>query len=336
MTLDHLKSLPMRMRPYWIMALFSIAIGAKGTNAAPSPVDSTAARLGVRLAELETELQGLQGTLEELQHQIQGMKEHQERQNVDAETRFKNLEDRLEHLHKSSASKKSEKSEPSSTSSPKKTAEKSPPSAQKEEVSPTESPSTERTFNDQLQDQASDRPKNLRPPSSTAPSASKPLKDHKDKGKDEHAILEDFETPKSSPKTPQDLFKSAKMAFEQGDYKASEEIFQRLIQKHPQDKIIPQAKYYLGSIYYIQEDFTQASLALVQAYKADPKGAKAQECLLKLALSLKQLSKKAEACKALDKLYQAFPKMNLPVKKQADQLRKKLHCSSGVKETTPS
>ena len=72
--------------------------------------------------------------------------------------------------------------------------------------------------------------------------------------------------------------------------------------------------------------FDKAAINYLKGYKQSPKGIKASDSLLKLALSLGELKKGQEACSILDKLEAEFPNRPATSIKRAKEARIKFAC----------
>lgn len=112
----------------------------------------------------------------------------------------------------------------------------------------------------------------------------------------------------------------------QADYDSAEKAFRDFIDKNPKDKLIDNAKYWLGETMYVRGRFNESAVEFAEAYQSNPKGTKAPDSLLKLALSLENLDKKPDACTTLNELRKSFPKASASVRGRADEARAKLKC----------
>ena len=71
---------------------------------------------------------------------------------------------------------------------------------------------------------------------------------------------------------------------------------------------------------------SKAAEVFLQGYEKDPKGGKAPDSLLKLAMSLGQLGQNKEACAAIDKLFIDFPQANSSLKRTAVRQQRQMNC----------
>lgn len=135
---------------------------------------------------------------------------------------------------------------------------------------------------------------------SVSPSASEPVSRTSSSSKHE-------EEP-SSPSSSKDAYEKARNLLEQGDYKAAEHAFSSFVISHPKDEQAGAAQYWYGVTFFARGDYEKAATAFAKGYKNYPKSPKAPDMLLKLAKSLGELDRNADACTALDQLTSEYPK----------------------------
>ncbi|MBK8907375.1 MAG: tol-pal system protein YbgF [Rhodospirillales bacterium] len=112
----------------------------------------------------------------------------------------------------------------------------------------------------------------------------------------------------------------------QTNYAAAETAFKSFLERHPDDELANNASYWLGETYYVRKDYVKAAETFLDAYQQHKSGPKAPDALLKLAMSLGQLGKKAEACTTLGELNRAFPQASERVKSKAREEGSRLEC----------
>ncbi|MBM3518439.1 MAG: tol-pal system protein YbgF [Alphaproteobacteria bacterium] len=111
-----------------------------------------------------------------------------------------------------------------------------------------------------------------------------------------------------------------------GDYDAAQRALQAFITAHPDDPLSGNAQYWLGETHYVREDFASAAAAFLAGYQRFPDGDKAPDNLLKLAMTLGTLGQKADACATLDQLAQRHPTAAETLRQRADRERATLAC----------
>ena len=106
------------------------------------------------------------------------------------------------------------------------------------------------------------------------------------------------------------IYHSAKQAFDQGNYEAAREKFQKLIKKYPQSKNADNAQFWIGEIYYHEKWYEKAILEYQKVIENYPKGNKVQASLLKQGFSFFNLGDKANARLIFTELIKKYPKSN--------------------------
>jgi tol-pal system protein YbgF len=159
----------------------------------------------------------------------------------------------------------------------------------------------------------------------TAPAPAKPLPTTGDGSHTLGTIPANKDVPKAD--NPQQQYEDAFALLRQNKYEDAINAFNNFLQKNPQHELGSNAYYWLGEAYYTQNNFEKASVQFARGYQTFPKGNKAADSLLKLAMSLEQMGKKPESCTTLEKLGRDFPALKGPIRKKADEMKKNLKCS---------
>ena len=107
----------------------------------------------------------------------------------------------------------------------------------------------------------------------------------------------------------------------------AEQALRAFIDRHPDEDLTSNARYWLGETYYVRGDHTQAAEAFLNAYRLDRDGPKAADSLLKLSMSLGNLGKNREACATLDELRRAKGKASASILDRANAERERLGCT---------
>ena len=121
-------------------------------------------------------------------------------------------------------------------------------------------------------------------------------------------------------------YNSAIGQLRQANYQAAEDAFRSFLQQHPSSGLAGNAQYWLGESYYVRGRYADAAVAFAEGYKRYPKGAKASDTLLKLAMALGRANQKQNACIALAQLDHDFPHAASPIKGQAAAEKKRFGC----------
>jgi tol-pal system protein YbgF len=112
----------------------------------------------------------------------------------------------------------------------------------------------------------------------------------------------------------------------QADYPAAETAFKAFIEQHPRDALTASAQFWVGETYYRRGKYIEAAAAFAEGYKRYPKGPKAADELLKMAMSLARANQKQNACVALAQLDKDFPSPSAPIRDHAAAEKKRLGC----------
>ncbi len=106
----------------------------------------------------------------------------------------------------------------------------------------------------------------------------------------------------------------------------AEKKFANFLKNYPNSALSSNAYFWYGESFFRRNIFNKAAINYLKGYKQSPKGAKAYDSLLKLALSLGELKKIQEACSILDKLEIEFPNRSATSVKRAKDTRIKFAC----------
>ncbi len=126
--------------------------------------------------------------------------------------------------------------------------------------------------------------------------------------------------------TPEAQYKSAFGLLSQANYGEAELALRAFVDQHPDDPLAGNAKYWLGETYYVRQDFQQAAITFAEAYQRYPDNSKAPDNLLKLGMSLSALGSKPDACGTFAELLKRYPNAAVTVQQRAKQERQRLGC----------
>lgn len=119
-----------------------------------------------------------------------------------------------------------------------------------------------------------------------------------------------------------DQYNEALALHDKGSYKRAEKVFGEFIKAHPNDPLVSKAMFWKADSCLKQKNYKDAKILLVNAYKKNPKGPKAPDCLLKLGEILAIQGKKEDARTAWKKLKLDFPHMTSELKAELASLQK--------------
>jgi len=106
------------------------------------------------------------------------------------------------------------------------------------------------------------------------------------------------------------IYQSAKQAYDQGNFEAAREGFNKLITQYPTSKNADNAQFWIGEIYYHEKWYEKAILEYQKVIEIYPKGNKVQASLLKQGFAFLNLGDKSNARLILSELIKKYPKSN--------------------------
>lgn len=137
--------------------------------------------------------------------------------------------------------------------------------------------------------------------------------------------------------TPEALYEEAFASLGRSDYTRAERLFQAFIGEYPDHRLGGNARYWLSETYFARGSerpqgeakkrlLEQAAVGFAEGYQTQPRGPKAADNLLKLAMTLGALDRSEDACNALSQLSEQFPDLRGLLARQAERQRSKLGC----------
>jgi tol-pal system protein YbgF len=106
------------------------------------------------------------------------------------------------------------------------------------------------------------------------------------------------------------IYRTAKLAFDQGDSDAARKKFEELIQRFPNSERADNAQFWIGEIYYREKWYEKAILEYQKVIEKYPKGNKVPASLLKQGLAFSNLGDKSNSRLILEELIKKYPKSN--------------------------
>jgi tol-pal system protein YbgF len=128
------------------------------------------------------------------------------------------------------------------------------------------------------------------------------------------------------PKSEKQHYDLALVALKDNNLDHAEKKFAEFIEKYPKSTMLGNAYFWYGEVFFKRNNFEKAAINYLKCYKQFPKGAKAPDALLKLALSLGEMKKIKEACAMLTKLDQEFKDRAASSIKRTKDARNKYGC----------
>jgi tol-pal system protein YbgF len=126
--------------------------------------------------------------------------------------------------------------------------------------------------------------------------------------------------------TPDEQYQYAFGLLRQANYVEAEQALRAFIERNPTSPLAGNAQYWLGETYYVRGDYQNAAVAFAEGYQKYPDSGKAPDNLLKLGMSLGEIGAKNDACTALSQLDKQFPGAPANIKERAARERQRLGC----------
>jgi tol-pal system protein YbgF len=112
------------------------------------------------------------------------------------------------------------------------------------------------------------------------------------------------------PLSEDEVYRSAKQAFDQGNFEAARMGFQEFIKRYPSSKNADNAQFWIGEIYYSEKWYEKAILEYQNVIEKYPTGNKVPAALLKQGLAFANIGDKPNAKLILEELRRKYPDSN--------------------------
>ncbi len=129
------------------------------------------------------------------------------------------------------------------------------------------------------------------------------------------------------PGTPKEQYDFAYKLVRQGDYAQAETAFREFGQLHPNNPLAGNARYWLGETYYVRQDYVQAADVFIGVVTGHPKSPKRPHSMLKLGMSLLAMGQKSEGCATLSELLDSYTEGADATRMRAVAEREQAGCS---------
>jgi tol-pal system protein YbgF len=126
--------------------------------------------------------------------------------------------------------------------------------------------------------------------------------------------------------TPRDEYDMAYGYVLHKDYALAEQAFSDFLRKYPDEKLVPEARYWLGESLFQRQRYRDAAESFLAVSTKYEHSGKAPEALLRLGQSLAALNQKEAACATLAEVERKFPRAPASVKRGVAQELKRTHC----------
>jgi len=126
--------------------------------------------------------------------------------------------------------------------------------------------------------------------------------------------------------TPKDEYDMAYGYVLHKDYALAEQAFRDFLRKYPDERLAPEAQYWLGESLFQRQRYRDAAENFLAVSTKYEHSGKAPDALLRLGQSLAGLNQKEAACATLAEVGRKFPRASASVKRGVVQEQKRVHC----------
>ncbi|MBI3702992.1 MAG: tol-pal system protein YbgF [Rhizobiales bacterium] len=126
--------------------------------------------------------------------------------------------------------------------------------------------------------------------------------------------------------SPQDEYDLAYGYVLRKDYALAEQTFRDFLSKYPNERLVPDAHYWLGESLFQRQRYRDAAESFLAVSTKYDKSGKAPDSLLRLGQSLAALNQKEAACATLAEVGRKFPRASASVKRGVEQEQKRVRC----------
>jgi tol-pal system protein YbgF len=126
--------------------------------------------------------------------------------------------------------------------------------------------------------------------------------------------------------TPKDEYDMAYGYVLHKDYALAEQAFRDFLRKYPNERLVPDAQYWLGESLFQRQRYRDAAESFLAVSTKFEKSGKAPDSLLRLGQSLAAMNQKEAACATLAEVGRKFPRASASVKRGVAQEQKRVHC----------
>jgi tol-pal system protein YbgF len=110
------------------------------------------------------------------------------------------------------------------------------------------------------------------------------------------------------------------------DYAFAEDAFQTFLKKYPNDKMVPDAQFWLGESLFQRQRYDAAAEQFLAISTKHSAHGKAPDALLRLGQSLAALNQKEMACATLAEVNRKYPRASNTVKQGVEREQKRARC----------
>jgi tol-pal system protein YbgF len=110
------------------------------------------------------------------------------------------------------------------------------------------------------------------------------------------------------------------------DYQLAEEAFRKFLTDFPNDRLAPEAHYWLGESLFHRKEYRDAAESFLKISTDFPNSTRAPDALLRLGQSLAALDERETACAAFGEIGRKYPRAAPAIKQAVAQEQKRARC----------
>ncbi|WP_340160290.1 tol-pal system protein YbgF [uncultured Hoeflea sp.] len=126
--------------------------------------------------------------------------------------------------------------------------------------------------------------------------------------------------------SPDDLYQVGYNHMLAGDYALAEQVFQDYVANNPEDPRASDAMFWLGEAQYSQGRYQESAKTFLDAHKQYPQADKGADTLLKLGMSLAKLDNRETACATLREVLIRYPGASAAVRAKVSEEQQRTSC----------
>lgn len=145
-------------------------------------------------------------------------------------------------------------------------------------------------------------------------------------GEEDGTGAQSLQAPADAQADPAAVFTRARSRLLDGDFAGAREAFERYTDQFPDGEQAGEAWYWLGETHFVDGDFDEAADAYIASLRADRRGPRGPDALVRLSASLDGLGQTGRACEVLATFPQEFPNASDDARRKAQRESSRIGC----------
>lgn len=130
----------------------------------------------------------------------------------------------------------------------------------------------------------------------------------------------------AAPSDPDETFRRARARLLDGDFAGAQEGFSRFVNEHESHPLAGQAWYWLGETHFVQGSFQDAADSYLASLRADRRGERGPDALVRLGASLAAMDQRSAACNVLGSFASEYPNADEDARRRAQRESSRAGC----------